>query len=553
MATTIMQNGYRFSGMMGCGGVSEYQGFLTSKAEVKDWVDSGSFGPFLESVDFDSGEIAFVYTHTHTGSGSDDPDVRIGIQEEGILDVQWYDKSRSCFQTADLCFRHLAVAICLNPNVIKSIHTHGLQVKTHTFVVGGVTDEASAFVALRGLDELKSKTDEELKALTFLTIGNADNERVLQALPYLPKLEALSTIGIHWTTKTLAFLSKAATLKKLRVGGRYWAEPNNFGYNDLETLVPLVNLESLNMSYTSIDGNKGDSCMVGNDTDDETGDENAHKPTREQKLSREFARGMRTILKFPKLRKLTLGTQMYPKGAKFLTMHPTLTAIHGVTRLSYEVAEILASSRLSKQITSLDFKYVQHNQMAGPIIAQIAKFSNLIHLGMRDFGRALNDTAMKELAPLVNLKELYIPDSSIASNGLRSLRHLPNIHVLSLGYCRNIVGGLENIQHLNLTHLDLRSIRGLRTEHLLPVLRVSPNLIDLNLRYAEGIDANALAKEARLLKKLEFLNVLSISNASEALKGINVKEYNEDQPFCKGSTAEGQQEKYDSDEDDDDD
>jgi len=115
------------------------------------------------------------------------------------------------------------------------------------------------------------------------------------------------------------------------------------------------------------------------------------------------------------------------------------------------------------------------------------------------------------------------------------------------------VGGLESIQHLNLTHLDLRSIRGLTTEHLLPVLRASPNLIDLNLRYAEGIDANALAKEARLLKKLEFLNVLSISNASEALKGINVKEYNEDQPFCKGSTAEGQQEKYDSDEDDDDD
>lgn len=43
-------------------------------------------------------------------------------------------------------------------------------------------------------------------------------------------------------------------LKKLRVGERYWAEPNNFQYSDLAAITSLTNLESLDLSYTAGDG-----------------------------------------------------------------------------------------------------------------------------------------------------------------------------------------------------------------------------------------------------------------------------------------------------------
>lgn len=238
---------------------------------------------------------------------------------------------------------------------------------------------------------------------------------------------------------------------------------------------------------------------------------------------------MKIILKFTKLRELNLEAQMYPKGAKFLTGHPSLVAIRGVKSLSYEVAEILANSRLSKQIKSIDFKGTRNNQLAGPIIRQIAKFTNLTHLGIHDCRPRLDDEAMMELAPLVNLRQLYVPFSDITSEGLRALHHTPHISVLSLGYC-NIEDGLDHISHLNLTHLDVCSNKRLKTEHLLPILRASPNLVDLNLRYAEGLDAKALAREADL-SSLQFINILSVPKGAKAFKGLGAEEYNDDRPF----------------------
>ena len=121
---------------------------------------------------------------------------------------------------------------------------------------------------------------------------------------------------------------------------------------------------------------------------------------------------METILKFPNLKELVLEAQMYPKGAKVLTSHPSLEAILCVKRLSYGVVQTLADSRLATQLTRLDFENTRNHQLAGPIIAQIAKFVNLTHLGMRRVD-TLNDAAMAELAPLVKLKELYLYHSRI--------------------------------------------------------------------------------------------------------------------------------------------
>jgi hypothetical protein len=57
---------------------------------------------------------------------------------------------------------------------------------------------------------------------------------------------------------------------------------------------------------------------------------------------------MKTILKFPKLKELILEAQLYPKGAKLLTHHPTcLKVILRVKNLSYDVAQTLADSRLA--------------------------------------------------------------------------------------------------------------------------------------------------------------------------------------------------------------
>jgi hypothetical protein len=105
--------------------------------------------------------------------------------------------------------------------------------------------------------------------------------------------------------------------------------------------------------------------------------------------------------------------------------------------------------------------------------------------------------------------------------------------VLSLGYCRGIENGLDHISHLSLTHLDVRSIRSLTAEQLLPVIRASPNLVDLNLRYAQNVDAGAIAKQE--LKQLQFFNALEVGRDSrqavELLEATGAKPYFEDDPF----------------------
>jgi hypothetical protein len=203
-----------------------------------------------------------------------------------------------------------------------------------------------------------------------------------------------------------------------------------------------------------------------------------------------------------------------------------------VKGLSYDVVQTLADSRLATQLTRFDFEKTRNHQLAGPIIAQIAKFVNLTRLGLRSVD-TLNDAAMAELAPLVKLKELYLPKSRMTSEGLKVLRGIPLLSVLSLGYCCGIENGLDHISHLSLTHLDLRSNRSLTAEQLLPIIRASPNLIDLNLRYAENLEAKIIAEEE--FKQLKFINVLQVgkdsSRAVKLLKGIGADFYNEDEPF----------------------
>jgi hypothetical protein len=406
---------------------------------------------------------------------------------------------------------------------VKSICVGGIGVKRHNFVVAGVKDEAIACATLRGLDDLKDKTDEELKSLTKVSTSIGDPS-MLQALAYLPNLMELYTSGINWTPKTLQLLGKLTTVKKLRVGGRYWAETNNFKFQDLEYLTGLIELRSLDLSYACLDGVKRGEHFFGDGED---------RPS-EGELARRFARGMKKILLFPNLKELILETEIYPKGAKVLTTHPNLQAILGAKHLSYEVVQILANSRLATQLTSLDFEYTRSNQLQTPVMAEVAKFVNITRLSMRHVER-FDDTAMAKLAPLVNLKELYVNSSRITSEGLRVLRHMPDLKVLSLGYCRGISDGLDHINHLSLTHLDVRSIENLRAEHLLPVLRASPNLVDLNLRYAEGVDPKLIANETENLKALKFINPLSLGGHSakpnRVLKKVAAEFYYEDTSF----------------------
>jgi hypothetical protein len=201
--------------------------------------------------------------------------------------------------------------------------------------------------------------------------------------------------------------------------------------------------------------------------------------------------------------------------------------------------QTLADSRLATQLTRFDFEKTRNHQLAGPIIAQITKFVNLTRLGMRSVDK-LNDAAMAELKPLVKLKELYLPHSSITSKGLKVLRGIPLLSVLSLDYCFGIRNGLDHISHISLTHLDLRSIKSSTAKQLLPVIRASPNLIDLNLRYAVNVEAKTIAKEE--LKQLKFINVLGVGKDSgirdveKLLEGIGADFYYEDEPFQNKST-----------------
>lgn len=104
-----------------------------------------------------------------------------------MLEVVWYDQSTSCYHTCDLCFSPFVVAIRLEPGNVKSVRVHGIQVTDYTFLVGGVSDEVNALDTLRGIDGLKTKTDDQLKALTSVSTKIADHS-ILQALAYLPKL-----------------------------------------------------------------------------------------------------------------------------------------------------------------------------------------------------------------------------------------------------------------------------------------------------------------------------------------------------------------------------
>jgi hypothetical protein len=146
------------------------------------------------------------------------------------------------------------------------VHVHGFQITAHTFFVGGVPDEARALATLRGIGELMAKSDDELRTITSISTKIADSS-TLRALAYLPKLEELRTTDVYWTPETLELLGKLVSLKKLRVGGRYWAEPNNFRYSDLKALTSLTNLESLDLSYSAVDGAKADRFAARSDNE----------------------------------------------------------------------------------------------------------------------------------------------------------------------------------------------------------------------------------------------------------------------------------------------
>jgi hypothetical protein len=102
------------------------------------------------------------------------------------------------------------------------------------------------------------------------------------------------------------------SLKKIRFGGG-----SNFRYSDLEALTSLTNLESLDLSYSAVDGAKADRFAARADNEQDS----------ENKQAREFRKGMKTILKFPNLKEMILKAQMYPEGAQVLTSHPSLEVI----------------------------------------------------------------------------------------------------------------------------------------------------------------------------------------------------------------------------------
>lgn len=523
------------------------QGILCTLQEVELWADGSDVDDkllsFMKSTPFEK-QCLFVFTYTHTGSGGDRPTAEANLYGSS-MDIRWYDSNESMARTMDLRWQPLVATARFDPAVVKSVYVHGLQVAPHKFSVipGVVEDKASAFAVLRGIDAYKNKNEGKLEALTSISIDEADHVRLLRALAYLPHLEELKANGVHWTPQSLELLGKIVSLKRLSLGGKHWSDSNNFEYKDLLFLQKLSNLESLDLSNTAVDGKRGMFAIFEEDGESES--------ERRAKRSKAFQEGMEMILKLPKLRDLFLGAQMYPEGTKLLTNHPTLAGIHGVRQLSLDAVQILADSKLAPQLESFSFEGAQEN--AKSIMAQIAKFVNLTHLKMDS--NSLDDVAMMELAPLVHLQQLYLPHfSKVGAEGLAVLHHLPNIKVLSLGYCQgNIGNGLyDHIRHLDLTHLDLRAIKELTSAELLPVLgtgstagedRVEqfPNLVDLNLRYAENVDANQLIKEVNF-GKLKYLNVFSTktdiptsmmlkAQVTKALGLDSVEFYKEDTPF----------------------
>merc|ERR1712060_146805 len=129
---------------------------------------------------------------------------------------------------------------------------------------------------------------------------------------------------------------------------------------------------------------------------------------------------------------------------------------------------------------------------------------------------------------MIDLQHLGLVRSmSITDSGLAHLKGLYKVAVLCLG-CTGIGdSGMKHLQCLPLVRLDLRQAT-ITTVGVKFIAASFPNLTDLNLRYASGVEADAAAYLATL-RNLTHVNVFSTGVNTEDLAGISF--YNDDVPF----------------------
>jgi len=182
-----------------------------------------------------------------------------------------------------------------------------------------------------------------------------------------------------------------------------------------------------------------------------------------------------------------------------------------------------------KQLQSLNYLELSSGRLDDRALPHIAELTSLETLV---FGFRVTDDGLRHLAPLNNLKELFLWVNDIGGPGLRHLAELPNLHYLCLngtnygGKCKFTDSSLEYLE-------DVKSLRKIRLARGLQItdagvahLANLAGLEGLNL-YGHPITNAGLAhlKSLNSLKELDLRKTKISSGALMQLRQMKSLEY----------------------------
>ena len=262
---------------------------------------------------------------------------------------------------------------------------------------------AGTAITDRGLVEVA-----RLRSLKCLALPERITDGALVHLAGLPKLEALLLPGNTLSGFGLVHLGRVRTLRVLTLRGQS-ALPDAA----LAPLTELPRLESLSLNGASTISDAGVDLLV----------------------------------KSRSLRKLDLfGTQVTPQGVARLTRLPSLEYLDLHTQPGLDDDALAALSRLPHlKRLCLGISRTQHYTEKG--LAELTKLERLelLHL----LGPGVTDAALRQVAKLSGLRELYVVNSPMGNRGLAALASLKSLQVLDLRVTARVtLGGLAVLNPL---------------------------------------------------------------------------------------------------------
>ena len=255
----------------------------------------------------------------------------------------------------------------------------------------------------RGLAEVA-----RLRSLKWLALPEGITEEALVHLAGLPKLEGLLLAGKGLTGPGLVQLRRIPTLRVLSLNGQSALQDAA-----LAPLAELPRLESLSLNGAS----------------------------------RISDAGVDLLVRSPSLRKLDLfGTQVTPQGVARLAKLPSLEYLNLNTQPGLDDGALAALSRLPN-LKRLRLGVSRTQYYTGTGLAELTKLEHLelLHLS----GPGVTDAALRQVAKLSGLRELFILNSPMSNTGLAALASLKSLQVLDLRVNPRVtLGGLAVLKPL---------------------------------------------------------------------------------------------------------